>query len=82
MRFQNFSLKYTCKEQEFEITSSDFSAHKNEHLELEFILEDINDDKRYKVILLPKQEIQLSEFFIETHLDYTASKGIFCNGFQ
>ncbi|MCC6583356.1 MAG: alpha-galactosidase [Chitinophagales bacterium] len=82
MRFQHFLLKYTCRHQEYEIKSSDFSLHENEHLQLEFLLEDINDDKRYKVMLSPKQDIELLDFYIETHLDYTTSRGIFCNGFQ
>ena len=33
-------------------------------------------------MLFPKQDIELLDFYIETHLDYNTSKGVFCNGFQ
>ena len=82
MRFQHFFLKYIYQEQKFEIKSSDFSMHENEHLKIEFLLEDIHDNKRYKVHLTAKTDIQLLDFYIDTHLDYSSSKGIFCNGFQ
>jgi hypothetical protein len=65
-----------------EISASDFSIFENDHLKIEFLLEDMNGDKRYKVLLTPKQKITLIDFYIETNLDYTESKGIFCNGFQ
>ncbi len=83
MKFQQFFLKYSFSGQEAnEIKSSDFSSFENEHLKIEFLLEDINDDKRYKVQLSPKMEIELIDFYIETEIDYSQTRGVFCNGFQ
>ena len=82
MRFQHFLLKYFVQGVMYEKTSDDFSVFENEHLSIEFLVEDILDDKKYQVLLTPKTSIQLQTFFIQAHIDYTASKNVFCNGFQ
>ena len=82
MQFLHFSLQYLVNNTKNDIQSTAFTVFENEHLHLEFLLESADDDKRYKVILLPKIPITLIDFYIETHIDYSESKGIFCNGFQ
>mgnify|MGYP000848127232 CR=1 FL=1 len=82
MQFLQYQLKYTTKNQSKEISSKDFSVYENEDMQIEFLLEDINEDKRYQVKISPKAEMELTDFVIETKFDYTESKGVFCNGFQ
>ncbi|MCB0508542.1 MAG: alpha-galactosidase [Bacteroidetes bacterium] len=79
----SFYLNYQLSNSKsFELTSSDFSTFENEHLQLEFLVENLDADFRYKVILKSKTAITLIDFFIETAVDYADSKGVFCNGFQ
>lgn len=83
MDFQYFFIKYTdANGQHHEFTSSDFSLFENQHFQLEFLLEEMNRDRRYKVAIQPKTSLTLLDFFIETKLDYAASKQVLCNGFQ
>jgi len=82
MQFLQYQLKYSIQNQVKEIVSKDFSVFENEDMEMEFLLEDINEDKRYQVKISPKNEIELIDFVIETKFDYAESNGVFCNGFQ
>ena len=83
MKFLRFYLKYqTDNEQPTALTSTDFSLFENDQLQLEFVLENVHADVRYKAILRPKTTLHLLEFYIETSYDYALSKGVFCNGFQ
>ena len=82
MQFLQFQLKYLIQNQPKEISSTDFSVFENEDIKIEFLLEDIISDKRYKVKISPKKELEFTDFYIETKFDYTESNGVFCNGFQ
>lgn len=82
MRFQHFSLKYSVQEQIYEKQSSDFSLFEDDNISLEFLLEEVQDDKRYQVLLTPKTTVVLLEFSIQVHVDYTPYRTILCNGFQ
>lgn len=83
MKFKNVHLSYTTAQNEkFEINTSDFSIIENIHLKIEFILEEIGDDKRYLVYFNAKEKIELQYFYINADFDYSASNSIFCNGFQ
>lgn len=82
MRFKQFSLKYNKNDKLCEVSADNFSFFENEDVCLEFIWEDVYDDKRYKVHLTPKDSIELVAFSIYTHFDYTPTKNVFCNGYQ
>ncbi|MDB5227059.1 MAG: Alpha-galactosidase [Bacteroidota bacterium] len=82
MQFKSFYLKYVAHEQSEEIVSQNFSVFENDHLRIEFLLEDLSGDKIYKVHITPKTEIEFIDFYIETFFDYSESRGVFCNGFQ
>jgi uncharacterized protein YaeQ len=62
---------YQSQNQSKEISSKDFSVYENEDMQIEFLLEDINEDKRYQVKISPKAEIELVDFVIETKFDYS-----------
>jgi alpha-galactosidase len=82
MQFKQFYFKYTAGGALKEIRSDKFSVYESEALRLEFLLEEPQGDKRYKVQLSPKTSIVLIDFYIEAQMEYGEAKGIFCNGFQ
>ncbi len=82
MQFLEFQLVYLINKQTKKISSKDFSVFENDDVQIEFLLNDENKDKRYQVKVTPKHEIECIDFKIETVFDYKESNGVFCNGFQ
>ncbi len=82
MLFQQFFLKYKSDNETKEISAADFSVFENESLKVEFLLDAVGDDNRYKVHLIAKHPIELIDFYITAGVDYRETKNIFCNGFQ
>jgi len=82
MHFKEFYFKYAIRESVKEIRSDRFSVYENEDVRLEFLLEEVLDDKRFKVYLTTTAPIRLLDFYIEAQVDYSEAKGVFCNGFQ
>ncbi len=83
MKFQHFYLKYISSENQIkEIKSTDFSVFENEQLSIEFLLEEVEDGKRYQVVFNPKSSITLLDFYIESNKDYSTAQSVYCNGFQ